>query len=160
MNIRIGDKVRFIYKKYYDFGKDEAYQTRNWEKYCDDASGLVIGGEYTVTAKRNLIFTVYQLNGKYYVDKNNLMRSNCVILCPYQIGEDVIFSPKCSAEELYYLNVVCPNLIKGHKYQILNIVNSYYLIVDVKYPNEWIKTNSNYTKNESIPLRWIDFEKA
>lgn len=71
--------------------------------------------------------------------------------CPYQVGDKVLFRPKCSDLEVEYLtvdeewNLRNPDTV----HEVRGIINNYYIVIDCELGDE-----------NSHPLRWIDFERV
>ncbi len=71
--------------------------------------------------------------------------------CPYQVGDKVLFRPKCSAMDVKCLtsieawNLRDPDTV----HEVRGIINNYYIVIDCEVGDE-----------NSHPLRWIDFERV
>lgn len=155
---KIADKVKVIPSSYIDLSKTFLNYRETWNKVNTERDEhLMLGGEYTIRSVENTTIGIfYKLieggtNNSGKASERQIKLANNVMSCPFHVGDRVVFSPKCSEEDIQYLEALGYGVrasdppAKEHK--VTAILNDYYVFVDVP-------------KNDprSFPFRWIDFE--
>jgi len=154
--IKVGDVVRVIPDSYFNLCKGSMNNPSVWKKSTGfNDESVMLGGRYVVMDVHE------SLHGIFYdliLDKNDPFRDDFVILeeevqdAPFRVGDEVLFRPKCSEQEIRFLmNLTAFKSLQNPNYlhEIKYILNDYYLFIDVG-------ADSKY----AFPMRWVDFEKA
>lgn len=150
----VGDKVKVIPESYIDILRHDFRQIMKFKMAFPEAEDLVmLGGTYSVLS------TQQQPNGNFYkllshaapTHQDFLELADNVMLCPYNVGDEVIFQPQCSAMELASLQEILhasrldkPDIM----HRITYVLNEYYIFVDFEFESPW-----------AFPFRWTDFVK-
>lgn len=162
--ITMGDRVRWVYPNYFIAMKCDYSQKIYWGNPEDNRENLMIGGEYEVIGieRDQIFFKMYKLNHcNISVTRKFIIKSTKDTTCPFQMNDEVFFRPKCSKKEAKYIEMANPTLNLNQKYKIVKIINNYYVVLNMPYPDEWKQyMPEDQIEDISIPFRWIDLEKA
>lgn len=156
---KVGDVVRLIPPSYIELSKAGLLQPECWkEPDLTPGQHTMLGGRYTVLeVSVNNGRNVYTLIEAGHGVTSNRDGEDFLVLdkdvenCPYQVGDKVLFRPKCSAIDVKDLttleawNLQDPDTV----HEVRGIINNYYIVIDYEVGHI-----------HSHPLRWIDFEPA
>ena len=161
---KVGDVVRLIPPSFYALSKAGFLQPEH-RKEADPTHDqcLMLGGRYTVLevsvdsgrylyriAEPNPGAGFHAFEGWSSYD-DSLVLDKDVENCPCKVGDKVLFRPKCSATDVKNLttmkgwNLEDPDRV----HEVRAVINCYYIVVDYEAG-----------ESDSIPLRWIDFERV
>jgi hypothetical protein len=162
---KVGDAVRLILPSYISIAKGGGLMQPDYWEEADPAHDkhLMLGGRYIVlevsVTPRGYLYRITEPNpdAAAYASVGWSSYDDALILdkdvenCPYQVGDKVLFRPKCSAMDVKYLatleawNLQDPDTV----HEVRGIINNYYIVIDYEVGHI-----------HSHPLRWIDFERV
>lgn len=156
---KVGDVVKVIPESYIDLAKGFLNSPNTW-KTCNPKidTHLMLGGVY------KLLSVESSNQGDWYSliseGVNNLgkLRAEFLTLdssvkrCPFNVGDKVIFDPKCLEEDRNFLISILDKTYgissTNRTREVTYVLNDYYIFVDFPkdHPNAY-------------PFRWMDFKE-
>lgn len=161
--IKVGDKIKVIPDSYISLLKLDFHQPSAWNDVSAGEGALIsLGGTYEVLAiKRSVapfagnkeinFYKIIQGNTNFdRISEFDVQLLEKVPPCPFEIGDTVVFRPKCSEQELRSISTTINHFglnDPDKEHVVIEVLNEYYIFVDATkdYPY-------------SFPFRWIDFE--
>ena len=149
MKFKIGDLVRIIPPSYTDIFKSDYHQNNHLhEANAETNETVMLGGLYRIRGfveRGGTTLAEVLTNPKYagQVQLDYLVDAESVKLCPFAVGDCVVFEPTCSKSdrnELRQRNTLVP-LDEESEHEVTRILSSYYIEVD----------------HEPYLYRWEDF---
>ena len=108
MKLKVGDKVRHILPDYDSLLKGDYTQPGNWQKPNKSKESIVLGGEYIILEKKfkycTILYRLIEKGFNVWAGKESLKLSTEVELCPYRIGDRVVFNPNFPKKDFFHLN--------------------------------------------------------
>lgn len=154
----LNDLVRVIPRSYVDLSKSFFNDPRKWQDFDSQEDNVVmLGGEYNILSiQKSGGRTWYKLlqnnpNNEAMVSDSLIVKSGDLRKCPFQVGDKVIFHPKCSMQDEQFLvsGLEEPyGLLDRRKlHDVTCVLNDYFIFVDFDIQSPY-----------SFPFRWEDFE--